>query len=95
MFLGVPPLRYVGSRRSVRGPLRSEPSRSLRGRFGVRAVCDNAACLPVQGKTLGKPIKNYFLTYGLRNGRMVLDKKLYAATPEYQTMYGEYTRQRR
>jgi len=36
---------------------------------------------------LGKPIKYYFLDYGLRNGRMVLDKKLYAATPEYQAMY--------
>ena len=39
---------------------------------------------------LAKPIKFYFLSYGLRNGRMVLDKKLYASTVNYDIMYGRF-----
>ncbi|KAK3288038.1 hypothetical protein CYMTET_4470 [Cymbomonas tetramitiformis] len=38
-------------------------------------------------KTLSKPVKDFFLSYGLRDGRMVLNKKLYAGVPEYITMY--------
>ena len=40
---------------------------------------------------LAKPIKFYFLNYGLRNGRMVLNKQLYASTPNYDIMYGKCT----
>jgi len=55
--------------------------------FGTEGGEASDEDVKAKAQTLAKPVKNYFLVYGLRNGRMVLDKKLYAATPEYQTMY--------